>query len=932
MLGNVTVLIENSRFKDVYVLYLNYCATERAIANTMEDFTKLASNWGLPGLVLSLAVHSFITTGNTSEAIGLALLALFIFLAVRFFQRLNPSVNKLFDWIIKNLENGVLQMWWLVTANFKGKYYKQLIFQCRDYRTQGLKTKGPFALDLEKVFVPLKVGPESLGQISSNMLQQKAAKNTLRIWDFLTKDKNLPAYRGLAVLGPPGSGKSTLLEHLVLTYARNRQRQSHPKARRFVPILIYLRDIRETVSQPDAPDLPALVEQQAEIKKLNPNGWFATQLKRGNCLVMLDGLDEVADVQQRRQVSQWVSAQIRAFPQSYFLVTSRPFGYRNMPLDEIRATLEVKPFTLPQIKAFIQNWYLQNELSRHLGKEDEGVRQEARRQSAELINRIINQPSLSKLALNPLLLTMIATVHYYRGALPGRRVELYDEICDVLLGRRQDAKGISDSLTAIQKKTVLQSLALGLMRKKTREFSLPVGASLIQKTLQSISSQIEATSFLKSVENQSGLLIEREKDVYEFTHKSFQEYLAAIEVTPQQVELLVDKMDDEWWAETIRLYSAQSDATPFIQAALRSDNIKILSLAFDCLEEKLSVQPSIQAQFEEKLLHGLEMPGTDIFRLAAETKLARRLNKLLRIDEKTAIDTSYISCSEYQLFIDEQRQQDSNHQPDQWSGYRFPAGTANQPISGIRASDAASFCQWLSRRTGQNYRMPQHREAQTYQIHGFNIGTWSSEPNLLKLSLSGISEKRLQHWQVNICSSLEKSLNRDLSRALALARVLDLALARVLARARALDRDRALDLARALDRALDRNFDFALALDLDRARARALDLDRALDHNRARDLDLDLDRVRARDLDRARTRDLEGICSYLSLHIVFWEILIDIYEKARGNARKYQTDKEDCLRSYEKVLDMYIFFLIVRLRQAGELPAWESLQLVREET
>jgi hypothetical protein len=31
-------------------------------------------------------------------------------------------------------------------------------------------------------------------------------------------------------------------------------------------------------------------------------------------------------------------------------------------------------------------------------------------------------PTLNGLAVNPLLLTMIATVHYYRGALPRRRV------------------------------------------------------------------------------------------------------------------------------------------------------------------------------------------------------------------------------------------------------------------------------------------------------------------------------------------------------------------------------------------------------------------------------------------------------------------------------------------------------------------------------
>jgi hypothetical protein len=37
---------------------------------------------------------------------------------------------------------------------------------------------------------------------------------------------------------------------------------------------------------------------------------------------------------------------------------------------------------------------------------------------------------------------MIATVHRYRGALPGSRVDLYGEICQVMLWRRQEAKNL----------------------------------------------------------------------------------------------------------------------------------------------------------------------------------------------------------------------------------------------------------------------------------------------------------------------------------------------------------------------------------------------------------------------------------------------------------------------------------------------------------
>jgi len=229
----------------------------------MDDFKKkskeLVFGLGFPGLFGGLSIH-FFTEGQDRKAIVFLVIALILVVISWFWRKLSPSIDKLSDWIIAQLEKHVVQWWWLVTANFKRKYYQQLIFQCRDYRTQGLKTKGPFALNLEKVFVPLRIGPESIGQISSNMLKAKASENDLSIWDLLIKEKGAFSHQYLAILGPPGSEKSTLLEHLVLTYAKNQQRHYQKRAYRLVPILIYLRDIRETVSQENAPDLPTIVE------------------------------------------------------------------------------------------------------------------------------------------------------------------------------------------------------------------------------------------------------------------------------------------------------------------------------------------------------------------------------------------------------------------------------------------------------------------------------------------------------------------------------------------------------------------------------------------------------------------------------------------------------------------------------------------------
>jgi predicted NACHT family NTPase len=471
-----------------------------------QKIEETALSWGLPGLLVGLAIH-FAKEQQWNLVIWLIVGAGSIALLLRFFDKLSPHLDKLFEWLANNFAGWVQRSWWKLTAQFQGRYYERLIFDCRDFRTQGLKTKGPFTLDLEKVFVPLRVAPESPDRVMAGILQSQDTSEKLKIWNFLADLKKQPAFRRIVVIAPPGAGKSTLLEHLALTYAYNTQRRQHRRAPRLIPVLLYLRDVRETISSAQPPDLATLIEQQEPIKILNPQGWFKQNLDRGKCLVMLDGLDEVADEVQRKKVSQWVDRQMQLYPKTPFILTSRPFGYHSAPLEQVGTVLEVKPFSLQEMKQFVNNWYLQQEIMSRLGKDDRGVRDKAAKQAEDLIGRIQSTPTLAAMALNPLLLTMIATVHCFRGVLPGRRVELYHEICDVLLGRRQDAKKIPDPLTATQKKVVLQVLALGLMKQQTREFTPELGAQIIQDKLRDIGGyEANAIEFLKQVENTSGLL------------------------------------------------------------------------------------------------------------------------------------------------------------------------------------------------------------------------------------------------------------------------------------------------------------------------------------------------------------------------------------------------------------------------------------------
>jgi hypothetical protein len=135
--------------------------------------------------------------------------------------------------------------------------------------------------------------------------------------------------------------------------------------------------------------------------------------------------------------------------------------------------------------------------------------------------------------------------------------------------------------------------------------------------------------FLKQIKDVSGLLVEKEIGIYEFAHKTFQEYLAAVQVKESnQQNLLIQNINNSWWAETIRLYAAQSNSSNLIRAvlALPSPSIEALALAYDCLEEGLSVDSEVRQKLEEILEVGLESPHPEMRKLAAQVQLRRRLN------------------------------------------------------------------------------------------------------------------------------------------------------------------------------------------------------------------------------------------------------------------------------------------------------------------
>ncbi|GAA3231261.1 NACHT domain-containing protein [Actinocorallia longicatena] len=487
--------------------------------------------------------------------------------------------------------------------------------------------------------------------------------------------------RVLAVLGGPGSGKTTMVRHTALSLCSGRGR---------LPILVYLRDHAALILGDEPAELEDVAVAAAWLDGRVPAAWVRGELDHGRCVVLLDGLDEVSDEAGRKRVSRWVNRQIQRYPGNDFVLTSRPHGYQANPVPAAEV-LQVQRFTGEQISEFLRYWYYEMK-SRGLNERGPSVRAVSDREAADLLDRIRAQSSLYDLASNPLLLTMIANVHRYRGKLPGSRAELYAEMCDVLIHRRQEAKDLTDAtgLRGSQKVRVIRHLALHMMRGELKSITFGAARSAVRQRLRQVSADVTPEVFLDEI-RKSGLLVEREYGHYAFAHLTLQEYLAAAQIREQpgpHLRHLVGNVNDPWWRETTLLWAADSDATPVIEACLSADTVRALALAFDCADESSEIDPHVRDHLNA-ILAQTDSVSDERRRLVLGVHATRALKDVITLGNGTTICTAPVSVHLYDLF----RTDVLRH-----SGLRMrELPSSGGAVVGAAPQERARFLDWLNR-------------------------------------------------------------------------------------------------------------------------------------------------------------------------------------------------------------------------------------------
>jgi energy-coupling factor transporter ATP-binding protein EcfA2 len=107
---------------------------------------------------------------------------------------------------------------------------------------------------------------------------------------------------GLMLLGPAGSGKTTTLLYLANCIIKADSSVSKPLLS-YLPLFLPLKTIPAR-----KPNLAECLSEYCSREGLDliPRSFFQAKLEKGKCLVMLDGLDEIAERNSRQLITKWI--------------------------------------------------------------------------------------------------------------------------------------------------------------------------------------------------------------------------------------------------------------------------------------------------------------------------------------------------------------------------------------------------------------------------------------------------------------------------------------------------------------------------------------------------------------------------------------------------------------------------------------------------
>ncbi|MEO6888414.1 MAG: hypothetical protein ABI456_04585 [Ktedonobacteraceae bacterium] len=439
------------------------------------------------------------------------------------------------------------------------------------------------------------------GLLEAGQRRQIAMENILAACDG--------AHPGAIILGAPGSGKSTSMRWLALHMARASLQPGYRRLlNRFLQLLARMRvlsafftplsELPDSMAPQQIPVLLRISDyaKRLDVQSLTFEEFFREsfnkkqpmladrldeELQKGRCLLLFDGLDEVAsDSLRRRVVDQIMTFLSNHTPNTpsarlynRFIVTSRIVGY------EAGSFAGYAHYTLldledEQVEEFLSAWC--PEVERYQMRAPQGMKpltrqqeeqasRQADEQKARLLLAFKNSPSIKRLAVNPLMLTILALIQRSGKTLPHRRIELYQVVTRTLLDNWNQETG--RRVFPVEELPLAEQLMSRLAYQLHNSDLLLTEPQVRQIAREAMQDFYKApprdeaiTQFIKTLRTSSGLFVETGQGLFSFMHRTFQEYYASHSLYTKPADNLKDFVREHYkkptWREPLLLLVA----------------------------------------------------------------------------------------------------------------------------------------------------------------------------------------------------------------------------------------------------------------------------------------------------------------------------------------------------------------------------------------
>ncbi|MGN5149345.1 NACHT domain-containing protein [Aeromonas enteropelogenes] len=440
------------------------------------------------------------------------------------------------------------------------------------------------------------------------------------------------------VEGGPGQGKSLYLRKLCIKEGSGSS---------YIPIFIEFRHLKYEGRLKDE-----LMNAIEDLGVKLDNSLFEFLAKSEKIVFFLDGFDEVPN-KDRSRIARELETIVRTYPDLRIVVSSRPDS--GMGSSFYFSKRKISPMSLNTQRDFVK----------HLYKSD---------QHAENINNILsNSGFISEVTTTPLLLTLFTITYNARQFKPDSLSEFYSLIFPTMLYRHDRMKiGFERErkagLTDYQMQKIFDSLSFLSLHENNSRFTTYIFQRYLCNAakLEGLPENIEDL-LIDDITSITALIVRDGFDEFSFTHKSIQEYFAAVFISRLNeskksgfYRLVINDFNEfRKWQNTLAFLETIDERNykkhfliPYKKKALCLDINQKVNISYPSLVNLIGVDTKIRVDETGKLK---EMYWGDTFSSVLYIQYSNFAKKaildyLMMVKSKIADFLSYCDDSDYESF------------------------------------------------------------------------------------------------------------------------------------------------------------------------------------------------------------------------------------------------------------------------------------------